>query len=126
MTLLVDNTRIVCHVTTKVPRNSHSPSLLYLFIIWSFVVNGKVKGHDVIFYVQNKCAFPLWPAAVPNSGHPMLASGGFNLSCGGIKRIDAPWGWNGIFGLEQVVISLQTGIKLAKRVIVTNVWNVMD
>lgn len=45
--------------------------------------------------MQNKCSFPIWPAVAPNSGHPVLASGGFYLPCGGIKRIDAPLGWSG-------------------------------
>lgn len=60
----------------------------YMFI-------GKVTCHEVTFYVQNKCPFPIWPAVAPNSGHPVLASGGFYLPCGNTRRIDVPWGWNG-------------------------------
>lgn len=56
---------------------------------------GKVTCHWVTFYVQNKCSFPIWPAVAPNSGHPVLASGGFYLPCGDTRRIDVPWGWNG-------------------------------
>ncbi|CDY30841.1 BnaC04g26960D [Brassica napus] len=73
----------------------HSSSLLQLFIIWSCIVYGKITCHEVTFYVQNKCPFPIWPAVAPNSGHPVLASGGFYLPCGNTRRIDVPWGWNG-------------------------------
>ncbi|XP_010435956.1 PREDICTED: thaumatin-like protein [Camelina sativa] len=73
----------------------YSTSLLQLFIISSCIVYGKVTSHEVTFYVQNKCSFPIWPAVAPNSGHPVLASGGFYLPCGGIEHIDAPWGWSG-------------------------------
>ncbi|KFK33168.1 hypothetical protein AALP_AA6G339300 [Arabis alpina] len=74
----------------------HSSSLVQLFIIWScIVVCGKVNCHGVTFYVQNKCSFPIWPAVAPNSGLPVLASGGFYLPCGDTRRIDVPWGWSG-------------------------------
>ncbi|XP_018482358.2 thaumatin-like protein [Raphanus sativus] len=79
----------------KVPMRIQSSSLFHLFIIWSCIIHGKVTCHEVTFYVQNKCPFPIWPAVAPNSGHSVLASGGFYLPCGNTRRIDVPWGWNG-------------------------------
>ena len=63
--------------------------------VYDHMFIGKVICHEVTFYVQNKCPFPIWPAVAPNSGHPVLASGGFYLPCGNTRRIDVPWGWNG-------------------------------
>lgn len=52
-------------------------------------------GHQVTFYVHNKCSFPIWPATAPNTGHSVIADGGFYLPPGLTQCIDAPWTWNG-------------------------------
>ncbi|KAL5225621.1 hypothetical protein ABZP36_012260 [Zizania latifolia] len=54
-----------------------------------------VRG--VTFRVVNKCPFPVWPAAAPNSGHPVLADGGFYLPTGQSRHVKAPPTWNGRF-----------------------------
>jgi hypothetical protein len=54
-----------------------------------------VRG--VTFRVVNKCPFPVWPAAAPNAGHPVLAGGGFLLPPGQSRRVSAPPTWNGRF-----------------------------
>lgn len=56
-----------------------------------------VNGQQVTFYISNKCPFPIWPAAAPNAGHPVIADGGFFLPPGQTKRIHAPPTWNGRF-----------------------------
>ncbi|KAJ4796443.1 hypothetical protein LUZ62_047689 [Rhynchospora pubera] len=49
------------------------------------------------FLVRNKCSFPVWPAIAPNSGHPVLADGGFLLEPGQVKQVKAAPKWNGRF-----------------------------
>ncbi|XP_051196137.1 thaumatin-like protein [Lolium perenne] len=66
--------------------------LVFLCIL-ALVLPGSVVG--VTFHVNNKCPFPVWPAAAPNSGHPVIGDGGFFLPPGQSKRVMAPATWNG-------------------------------
>lgn len=45
--------------------------------------------------MSNKCSFPIWPATAPNSGHPVIARGGFYLPPGNIRKFQAPGDWSG-------------------------------
>ncbi|CAI0455786.1 unnamed protein product [Linum tenue] len=56
---------------------------------------GVALGNQVTFYVHNKCPFPIWPATASNTGHPIIADGGFYLPSGSTQRIIAPWDWSG-------------------------------
>ncbi|KAJ3673915.1 hypothetical protein LUZ60_005907 [Juncus effusus] len=56
---------------------------------------GAVNGQMVTFLIRNKCPFPIWPAAAPNAGHPVIAEGGFLLQPGQAKQVKAPPTWNG-------------------------------
>ncbi|EHA8586775.1 thaumatin-like protein [Cocos nucifera] len=58
---------------------------------------GLVNGQLVTFHITNKCPFPIWPAAAPNAGHPVIGDGGFLLPPGQTKRVQAPPTWNGRF-----------------------------
>ncbi|KAB2008393.1 hypothetical protein ERO13_D10G087800v2 [Gossypium hirsutum] len=57
--------------------------------------SGHSLAHTVTFYVHNKCPFPIWPATAPNTGHPVIANGGFYLPPGQMQQFEAPWTWNG-------------------------------
>jgi len=69
----------------------------------SFVAAGAGAGpmvlaaDAIVFHVANKCPFPVWPASAPNTGHPVLAGGGFYVPPGKSRRVDAPATWNGRF-----------------------------
>ncbi|KAJ6958839.1 thaumatin-like protein isoform X2 [Populus alba x Populus x berolinensis] len=67
----------------------------FLFLICPSLLSGRSSGHQVAFYVHNKCPFAIWPATAPNTGHPVIADGGFHLTSGETQRIYAPWDWNG-------------------------------
>lgn len=54
-------------------------------------------AEGITFHVANKCPFPVWPATAPNTGHPVLADGGFFLPPGQSKSVRAPATWNGRF-----------------------------
>lgn len=54
-------------------------------------------AEGIVFHVANKCPFPVWPATVPNTGHPVLAGGGFFLPPRKTRRVAAPATWNGRF-----------------------------
>lgn len=45
--------------------------------------------------MNNKCPFPIWPAAAPNRGHPVIADGGFYLPPGQRHKFPAPSDWSG-------------------------------
>ncbi|CAL9042446.1 unnamed protein product [Musa banksii] len=62
-----------------------------------FILGELVNGQMVIFHLNNKCPFPVWPAAAPNAGHPVIADGGFLLPPNQTKRVHAPPTWNGRF-----------------------------
>ncbi|RWW32846.1 hypothetical protein GW17_00002473 [Ensete ventricosum] len=47
--------------------------------------------------LETECPFPVWPAAAPNAGHPVIADGGFLLPPNQTKRVHAPPTWNGRF-----------------------------
>ncbi|CAM0944128.1 unnamed protein product [Alopecurus aequalis] len=68
---------------------------LFLLCILVLARSGPVVG--VTFHVTNKCPFPVWPAAAPNAGHPVIADGGFFLPPGQSKRVRAPATWTGRF-----------------------------
>uniref|UniRef100_A0A0E0M7M4 Thaumatin-like protein n=1 Tax=Oryza punctata TaxID=4537 RepID=A0A0E0M7M4_ORYPU len=68
------------------------PLLLLITLLGPVVL---VRG--VTFRVVNKCPFPVWPAAAPNTGHPVLAGGGFLLPPGQSRLVSAPATWNGRF-----------------------------
>ncbi|KAA8530297.1 hypothetical protein F0562_005006 [Nyssa sinensis] len=76
----------------KLPKPSAS---FCLFLLWLFISSGNTVVQACTFYVSNKCPFPIWPATAPNKGHPVIASGGFYLPSGEIRRIQAPADWNG-------------------------------
>ncbi|CAN1153199.1 Pathogenesis-related protein 5 [Linum perenne] len=65
------------------------------FILFSLI--GIALGHQVNFYVHNKCPFSIWPATAANGGHPVIAEGGFYLPSGSTQRVTAPWNWSGRF-----------------------------
>jgi hypothetical protein len=56
-----------------------------------------VLADAIVFHVANKCPFPVWPASAPNTGHPVLAGGGFYVPPGKSRRVVAPATWNGRF-----------------------------
>ncbi|XP_061345325.1 pathogenesis-related thaumatin-like protein 3.5 [Gastrolobium bilobum] len=74
---------------------SGSIAALLFLVIWPSIFYGIVVAHQVTFYVQNKCPFPIWPATAPNNGQPVIAGGGFYLAPGQTQRIVAPWSWSG-------------------------------
>lgn len=64
----------------------------------SFVAAGPiVLAEAIVFHVANRCPFPVWPASAPNTGHPVLAGGGFYVPPGKSRRVVAPATWNGRF-----------------------------
>ncbi|KAJ1295760.1 hypothetical protein BS78_01G247600 [Paspalum vaginatum] len=56
-----------------------------------------VLAEGIVFHVANRCPFPVWPASAPNTGHPVLAGGGFLVPPGKSRRVVAPATWNGRF-----------------------------
>ena len=56
-----------------------------------------VLADAIVFHVANRCPFPVWPASAPNTGHPVLAGGGFYVPQGKSRRVVAPANWNGRF-----------------------------
>ncbi|CAN6288223.1 unnamed protein product [Urochloa humidicola] len=70
-----------------------------LIALLSFVAAGPVVLAEgvVVFHVANRCPFPVWPASAPNTGHPVLAGGGFLVPPGKSRRVAAPATWNGRF-----------------------------
>ncbi|KAB5516308.1 hypothetical protein DKX38_026956 [Salix brachista] len=69
----------------------------FLFLVYHSFLSGQSLGHQVAFYVHNKCPFPIWPATAANTGHPVIADGGFYLPSAETQRIYAPWDWKGRF-----------------------------
>ncbi|KAK9272619.1 hypothetical protein L1049_002994 [Liquidambar formosana] len=65
------------------------------FLICHIMLSGNAVAHEVSIYVTNKCPFPIWPATAPNTGHPVIADGGFSLPSGQTRCIRAPWTWSG-------------------------------
>ncbi|KAJ0966260.1 hypothetical protein J5N97_027398 [Dioscorea zingiberensis] len=68
-----------------------------ILLSWQPLILGVAEGDTVTFHVKNKCPFPIWPAAAPNSGHQVIADGGFYLPSGQGRRVYAPLDWNGRF-----------------------------
>ncbi|PUZ39053.1 hypothetical protein GQ55_9G250500 [Panicum hallii var. hallii] len=69
-----------------------------LMALLSFLAAGPfVLAEGIVFHVANRCPFPVWPASAPNTGHPVLAGGGFLVPQGKSKRVVAPATWNGRF-----------------------------
>ncbi|RLN40723.1 uncharacterized protein C2845_PM01G42950 [Panicum miliaceum] len=69
-----------------------------LMALLSFVAAGSVVlAEGIVFHVANRCPFPVWPASAPNTGHPVLAGGGFLVPPGKSRRVVAPVTWNGRF-----------------------------
>ncbi|GMH31109.1 hypothetical protein Nepgr_032952 [Nepenthes gracilis] len=64
-------------------------------LFFVFISPGKVRGHTVSITVINKCLFQIWPSAAPNTGHAVLADGGFHLESGHSRLIEAPGNWSG-------------------------------
>ncbi|KAI4320446.1 hypothetical protein MLD38_033926 [Melastoma candidum] len=74
------------------------PKLDYitLFLIcFNILSSGRADLEQVTFYLHNKCPFPLWPATAPNTGHPVVADGGFYLPSNTTRRVSTPADWNG-------------------------------
>ncbi|KAK3153692.1 hypothetical protein QOZ80_2BG0179820 [Eleusine coracana subsp. coracana] len=67
-----------------------------LLVLVATLLEGRLEG-VVVFHVANKCPFPIWPATAPNTGHPVLAGGGFFLPPRKSKRVVAPPTWTGRF-----------------------------
>ncbi|KAK3157554.1 hypothetical protein QOZ80_2AG0124230 [Eleusine coracana subsp. coracana] len=67
-----------------------------LLALVATLLAGSLEG-VVVFHVANKCPFPIWPATAPNTGHPVLAGGGFFLPPRKSKRVVAPPTWTGRF-----------------------------
>uniref|UniRef100_A0A0D9XJN7 Thaumatin-like protein n=1 Tax=Leersia perrieri TaxID=77586 RepID=A0A0D9XJN7_9ORYZ len=75
-----------------------SPLLLPAAILLLTTLSGPVVPvHGVTFRIVNKCPFPIWPATAPNTGHPILADGGFLLPSGQSRRVKSPPTWTGRF-----------------------------
>ncbi|KAM0943683.1 putative Thaumatin family [Dioscorea sansibarensis] len=72
-------------------------SFLILLSCQPLTLGRVVEGETVSFHVKNKCPFPIWPATAPNTGHPVIADGGFYLPSGKAHRVIAPPNWNGRF-----------------------------
>ncbi|CAL4916631.1 unnamed protein product [Urochloa decumbens] len=69
-----------------------------IMVILSFMAAGPVVlTEGIVFHVANRCPFPVWPASAPNTGHPVLAGGGFLVPPGKSRRVAAPATWNGRF-----------------------------
>ncbi|CAN6293597.1 unnamed protein product [Urochloa humidicola] len=69
-----------------------------IMALLSFVAAGPVVlAEGIVFHVANRCPFPVWPASAPNTGHPVLAGGGFLVPPGKSRRVVAPASWNGRF-----------------------------
>ncbi|KAG8384748.1 hypothetical protein BUALT_Bualt04G0150700 [Buddleja alternifolia] len=52
-------------------------------------------GKACTFYISNKCPCPIWPATAPNTGHPVIANGGFHLPPNKTRKVHAPGDWSG-------------------------------
>ncbi|CAO2816233.1 unnamed protein product [Amaranthus hypochondriacus] len=68
--------------------------LILCTIMWHLLVSG-VAGHIVPIVITNKCPFTIWPATAPNTGHPVIANGGFYLKPDQSSVVHAPWDWSG-------------------------------
>ncbi|KAL6641207.1 hypothetical protein ACP70R_019388 [Stipagrostis hirtigluma subsp. patula] len=85
------------------PRRHHSSTSSgarpLLLLCCAIVVAGPpaALAEGIVFHVANRCPFPVWPASAPNTGHPVLAAGGFFLPPGRARRVLAPATWNGRF-----------------------------
>lgn len=82
----------------------HLPTFVLLCCICHcFLFGGGVGARarqtdTIIFHLNNKCPFPVWPASAPNAGHPVIADGGgFLLLPNQTRRVHAPPTWNGRF-----------------------------
>ncbi|KAF8720513.1 hypothetical protein HU200_023759 [Digitaria exilis] len=91
-----------CSPRTSGARRRH-PFLSFTLMaaLLSFVCAGPAvvlaEGGTIVFHVANRCPFPVWPASAPNTGHPVLAGGGFLVPPGKSRRVAAPATWNGRF-----------------------------
>ncbi|KAL6883616.1 hypothetical protein ACP4OV_011030 [Aristida adscensionis] len=79
-----------------------------LLLLWCAVLAAAAEG--IVFHVANRCPFPVWPAVAPNTGHPVLAGGGFFLPPGRARRVDAPPTWNGRFWARTGCTFSATGV----------------
>ncbi|KMT17161.1 hypothetical protein BVRB_2g040720 [Beta vulgaris subsp. vulgaris] len=70
------------------------PRLVICTLLWHLLLYG-VAGHTVSIVITNKCPFTIWPATARNTGHPVIANGGFCLKSEQSTRIQAPWDWSG-------------------------------
>ncbi|GAV85071.1 Thaumatin domain-containing protein [Cephalotus follicularis] len=66
---------------------------IFLFLTSHSMLPG--HAHEVTFYGHNNCPFPIWPATAPNTGHPVVADGGFYLAPGETRSMIVPSPWNG-------------------------------
>ncbi|KAJ8425417.1 hypothetical protein Cgig2_020937 [Carnegiea gigantea] len=64
-------------------------------LVGHLLLPGVAKGQTVSILISNKCPFPIWPATAPNTGHSVIANGGFYLSSGHSSLIHAPGDWTG-------------------------------
>ncbi|WCJ20850.1 Pathogenesis-related thaumatin superfamily protein [Euphorbia peplus] len=71
-----------------------SACFFHFFFFINFFSSGSL-AHEVTLHIRNKCSFPIWPATAPNTGHPVIAEGGFYLPSGQTQHIVAPWDWSG-------------------------------
>ncbi|KAL9233790.1 hypothetical protein vseg_008740 [Gypsophila vaccaria] len=71
--------------------------LFYIFcrsMLFLSFIHG-ASAHIVPIVVTNKCHFPIWPATASNTGHSVIANGGFYLAPAQTTVIHAPWDWSG-------------------------------
>ncbi|KAG6396012.1 hypothetical protein SASPL_142146 [Salvia splendens] len=68
-------------------------SAFFISLVWLLISSGHVSA--CTFYISNKCPFPIWPATAPNTGHPVIAGGGFHLPPGRTHKFPAPGDWSG-------------------------------
>ncbi|KAG8384755.1 hypothetical protein BUALT_Bualt04G0151400 [Buddleja alternifolia] len=64
---------------------------LFIILVSIFLPSGKA----CTFYISNKCPCPIWPATAPNTGHPVIANGGFHLPPNKTRKVHAPGDWSG-------------------------------
>ncbi|XP_072988454.1 thaumatin-like protein 1b [Typha latifolia] len=67
-------------------------SLLFFAVLAAFVVQG---AWSTSFTFQNKCSYPVWPAAISGANSGPLPSTGFELQPGASQSLDAPPKWSG-------------------------------
>nr|CAD1822518.1 unnamed protein product [Ananas comosus var. bracteatus] len=92
-----------------------SKALAWLLLVHFIFLDAHVDG-QVSFHVINKCPFRVWPAAAPNTGHPVIADGGgFLLQPGQGKQVKAPPTWSGRLWAAPGAVSVRVRVRVRVR-----------